>query len=125
MKRVYLNTIEEVIKALKEGKVVKSKFGNKYKFLEGLIVCNNKFINTSIDCSDSNTLYIEEEEPLKIEVGKFYKNKAGNIVRCFKVEQIYCHFTIDNYGTYITDKNGKSMQYPNDEFLDIIGPWED
>lgn len=67
----YLITPEEVIKALKEGKKVMSTCWT-YKMVDGFILyteIDNDTrwnINTSISCGEK--LYIEEAEPLKIEV---------------------------------------------------------
>lgn len=126
MKRVYLNTPEEVIKALKDGKVIKNRFGHKYKFLEGLIVCDNRYINNPIDCFDYNELLVEDEDPLKIEVGKWYETRDHQKVRCyFKGEEV-AFFTIDNdinpLGVYI---NGHFTNSDAEHPLDIIGLWKD
>lgn len=41
MKKVYLETPEAVIKALKEGKEIKDEDGYSYKLVEGFIVNTN------------------------------------------------------------------------------------
>lgn len=58
----YLNTPEEVIKALKEGKEVKSNIGCHYKMIDGIICClfyKSWFVGAAI--ADDEKPYIEEE----------------------------------------------------------------
>ena len=128
MKRVYLNTPEEVIKALKEGKIIKSKYGHTYKIVDGFIVDDNNHLNPIIDCHDYSELHIKEQEPLKIEVGKLYKTKGGFKARCFfKYFTGGAVFTIDFCSdTFKTDAKGKCVgECDLTNSLDIIGQWEE
>ena len=127
MKKVYLETPEAVIKALKEGKVIQDDTGYSYKLVDGFIVntVGNNFI-VGYDISNiDNHPYILEEEPFKIEVGKWYEMRNHNVARCYNDEGDRRYFSIDNGGIFKTDSegyfNGKDKPYD----LDIIGPWEE
>lgn len=130
MKKVYLNTPEEVIKALKEGKeVLGGETGLKYTLMDGFIIgkLGNDFsVGTNIIHKEKP--FILEEEPLKIEVGKFYKTRNGKKARCFfKYTNGIFKFTIDFCcDTFEMRENGKCCGSLGTEFpLDIIGPWDD
>ena len=130
MKR-YLKTIEEVIQALKDGKTIKDEDGYSYKLVDGFIVATDKndFI-VGDNIFSGNRPYILEEEPLKIEVGKFYKTRDGRkafvyakadkgkyncwavIVNSIIDENFCC--TVD--GTYSVGKESKK---------DLVAHWEE
>ena len=130
MKKVYLETPEEVIKALKDGKEVKNEDEyNKYnyKLVDGFIVNtvgNNFIIGDDISNID-NQPYILEEEPFKIEVGKWYETRDHQKVRSFKINPGLCFFTLDNVGNFNTLINGNYYINGKISNLDIIGPWEE
>ena len=125
MKR-YLKTPEAVIKALKEGKVIKDDNGYSYKFVDGFIVSTyeNSFIVGDNIFSIINSPYILEEEPFKIEVGKWYETRDHQKARCFIVEKECCHFTIDNYCHFFTNKDGVYLDNETSRY-NIIGQWEE
>lgn len=128
MKKVYLETPEAVIKALKAGKVIKNEDEyNKYsyKLVDGFIVntVGNNFIVGDDISNIDNHPYILEEESLKIEVGKWYETSGHQKARCFIVEKERCHFTIDNYCHFFTNKNGVYLDNETSRY-NIIGPWE-
>lgn len=133
MKR-YLKTLEQVIDALRAGKVIHDE-DSQWALHKGFIVRkDNGFddwvVNDSIDSSYSN-VYIEESEPLKLEVGKFYKTRGGKKViilanNCEKPNNPYLVAGIDIWGKpYKVNKNGRV--YENDETnpWNIIAPWQD
>ena len=128
MKR-YLKTPEEVIKALKEGKVVKSK-NVKYRLIDG-IICSfheeygRKMWTVCNSISEYEKAYIDEPEPFKIEVGKWYETRDHQKARCFKVNPGLYFFTIDNVGNFNTLTNGNYYIQGKTSNLDIIGPWEE
>ena len=125
MKKVYLETPEDVIKALKEGKVIQDDNGYSYKLVDGFIVStykNNFLVGDSM--FSRNRPYILEEEPLKIEVGKWYETSGHQKARCFIVEKERCHFTIDNNCHFFTNKNGVYVDNETSRY-NIIGPWEE
>lgn len=131
--RKYLKTKEDIIKALKDGKKLYEKDypQNHYEMIDG-IICgqsgkNSPFIiNCAMDMDDK--FYIEEEKPLTIEVGKFYRTRDGRRAYCFYKEEgtLYTnHFVIDGesrYGIY-TDDGLILSDGENPE--DIIGYWDE
>ena len=129
MKKVYLETTEAVIKALKEGKVVKSE-NNKYRLIDG-IICSfheeygRKMWTVCNSISEYEKAYIDEEEPLKIEVGKWYETRDHQKARCYKCVRNLFFFTIDNVGNFNTLINGNYNINGVTSNLDIIGPWEE
>ena len=128
MKKVYLETPEAVIKALKEGKVIKDENNYSYKIVDGFIVAVNKnefFVGDNI--FSGNRPYILEEEPLKIEVGKFYKTRDGR--KAFVCANTYtglCWVVIIDSSadrTFCCTVDG--MFCPGEENeKDLIAPWE-
>ena len=128
MKKVYLETSEAVIKALKEGKEVFLDEGGagKVVLIDGFCVKQwyDQFnINYTINLRDKP--YILEEEPFKIEIGKWYETRDHQKARCFKVNPGLCFFTIDNVGNFNTLTNGNYYINGKTSNLDIIGPWAD
>lgn len=126
----YLNTPEEVIKALKEGKEVRLEEGGAgvVKLIDGLCVkqWQDQFnINYTINLRDKP--FIEEVEPLKIEVGKFYRTK-GN-----KKAYVYFDYgnrlfraVCDDYtNSYCIDNKGEYINYPKVDKLNLVSLWEE
>ena len=125
MKKVYLETPEAVIKALKAGKVIKDDNDYSYKLVDGFIVStykNNFLIGDNM--FSRNRPYIFEEEPLKIEVGKWYETRDHQKARCYRGEGNLFFFTIDNVGNFSTLINGNYNINGGTANLDIIGPWD-
>ena len=111
---------------MKEGKEIKDEKGYSYKLVDGFIVAtaiNSFFVGDNI--LSCNSPYILEEEPLKIEVGKWYETRDYQKARCFKVNPGLCFFTIDNVGNFNTLTNGNYYIQGKTSNLDIIGPWEE
>lgn len=130
MKIVYLNTPEEVIKALKKGKGVFLEEGGagKVSLVDGFCVkqLNDQFnINYTINLRDKP--YILEEEPLKIEVGKFYKTRDGKKVICMYKDNIGCSVSLIGSlnGYYWVTENGKCSDTTKEYPADIIGLWKE
>ena len=125
MKKVYLETPEAVIKALKDGKEVRDKYGSICKLVDGIIISKlNDFFEIGKPIRSVNKPYILEEEPLKIEVGKWYETRDHQKARCFRVTDRTCSFTIDNGFVFCTYKDGK-YGVEKECSLDIIGPWKE
>ena len=127
MKKVYLETPEAVIKVLKEGKTVETDM-KYYVLKDGLLNCYAKnktgswwSINSAI--YDTDRPYILEEEPFKIEVGKWYETRDHQKARCFKINPGLCFFTIDNVGNFNTLTNGNYYINGKTSNLDIIDTW--
>lgn len=127
MKKIYLKTPETVIKALKEGKVIKDENGYSYKLVDGFIIAtteNEIFVG---DCIFLNSNpYIVEEEPFEIKVGEWYETRDHQKARCFRVADRACNcsFTIDNGFVFCTYKDGK-YGVEKESCLDIVGPWKE
>lgn len=125
MKR-YLKTPEAVIKALKSGKEVRDENNYSFKIVDGFIVAtydDDFYIGYTIAGLDKP--YILEEEPLKIEVGKWYETRDHQKARCYYAGEETAFFSIDNnsipLGVYLNGRLYKDMETP----LDIIGHWEE
>ena len=129
MKKVYLETPEAVIKALKEGKVIKDDNGYSYKLVDGFIVSTykNHFIVGDNIFNIDNHPYILEEEPLKIEVGKFYKTKNGRKAWVVSRQQDehypYIIAILDEVDAYAVTKDGRFYNDRSYSF-DLVGQWD-
>lgn len=121
----YLKTPEAVISALKEGKTVHSDCG-EYKMIDGFIVYEGGSVCTiNADLTLLESPFVKEAEPLKIEVGKFYKTKGGEKARCYILGDDRAFFTVDDKGTFSTYHDGRVYGNPIAYQDDIIGPWEE
>ena len=126
MKKVYLKTPEAVIKALKDGKEVRDKYGSICKLVDGIIISKlNDFFEIGKPIRSVNQPYILEEEPLKIEVGKWYETRNHQKARCYNFDNNSYFFTIDNYTVFMTDTKGSFRRKQVISDLDIIGHWEE
>ena len=132
MKKVYLETPEAVIKALKDGKEVRDKYGSICKLVDGIIISKlNDFFEIGKPIRSVNKPYILEEEPLKIEVGKFYKTRCGKkaiVLGKEDVDDVFpIHVALMNYcaNAFYVSVSGRYNIDDSDNELDLIGPWED
>ena len=129
MKKAYLKTPEAVIKALKDGKVIKDDNGYSYKLVDGFIVSTykNHFIVGDNIFNIDNHPYILEEEPLKIEVGKFYKTKNGRKAWVVSRQQDehypYIIAILDEVDAYAVTKDGRFYDDRPYSF-DLVGQWD-
>ncbi len=130
----YLNTPEEVIKVLKEGKEVKDNNGWTYKSVDGFIVKRSKefpllwLLNPIVTQEDK--IYIEEAEPLKFEVGKFYKNRKGEKWLCGFIGSETLNYPVRLISTIsgevlLYTLEGRFTNSAIGDPNDIIGEWED
>lgn len=130
MKR-YLKSPEEVVQALKDGKVVESE-GYSYKLVNGVICSFYKQgyykWNVGGAIFQSDEPYIDEPESLKLEVGKFYKTRNGK--KAFVYGKIGIKYPYPFYvaligklDTYNVNAEGKHTddRHP----LDLVAPWEE
>ena len=124
----YLITPEEVIKALKEGKEVKTDGSYRYKMIDG-VICSlfdkGWVIGSAID--DDEEPYIEEVEPLQIEVGKFYKTKGDK--KAYVYHQygngLFRAVCEDYTNSYCIDDTGEYTSYPKLDKLNLVSLWEE
>lgn len=133
----YLKNETEVIQSLKEGKeVFNGTTPYVYKMVDGIIcyydIESNKLcgINAFVSIG-SAPYYIEEQEPLKIEVGKFYKTRDGRAAHCFFADECLdlFRFTINGLMDVVeTNKDGEQIipgRFENEKMpTDIVGYWE-
>lgn len=129
MKR-YLKTPEEVIDALQDGKVVIDGEGYNYKLYKGIIFWKykNKWaVTPTTSCLYG--LYVNEPEPLKLEVGKFYKTRDGRkawIMEYLPTEDTF-QFRVaaqKEYSIYTVTKEGRRYSECA-SILDLVAPWEE
>lgn len=131
MTKRYLKTPEEVINALKEGKVVKSE-NKKYKLIDGIICAfheqyGNKQWIVGHSIFEYEDAYIEEPEPLKLEVGKFYKTRGGKkviVLADTRKEKFFVAQIGKWTNSYTVRKNGHIYEKAENDF-DLVAPWED
>ena len=130
MKKVYLETPEAVIKALKEGKTIKTDHWYDYELKDNFIIQKIlgkiRSINTTIFLDED--YYILEEEPLKIEVGKFYKTRDGRKAWVVSRQQDehfpYIIAVLGKVDAYAVTKDGRFYDDRPYEF-DLVAPWEE
>lgn len=130
MTKRYLKTPEEVMQALKEEKVVLDRTGNKYKSINGLVVVSYMGGGWGLNAFIGNNagLYVEEPEPLKLEVGKFYKTrdaKKAFVYAKIGIEYSYPFYVakIGKLDAYNVNAEGKKTEDKHP--LDLIAPWEE
>lgn len=130
MTKRYLKTPEEITAALKEGKVVLDRTGNKCKSINGFIVVSYISGGWGIDpfIGNHEGLYVEEPKPLKLEVGKFYKTRDGRkawIVSRHQDEHFpYVIAVLGKVDAYAVTKDGRFYDDRPYEF-DLVAPWEE
>lgn len=128
-----IKDFKDFLECIKAGKKVTGNDGKWLYYFENGYICNkNKdgfvWYNTGVDTEDLSRMEVEEQEPLKIEAGKFYKTRKGEKAYCFRFEtetdltnSIYS-YVIDNRGIITTNSEGKHY---SDKNYDIVGCWEE
>ena len=128
----YLKTPEEVIDALQAEKKVETE-NLEYKFINGILVAIGKTDKNWIvypALSSSVIPYINETEPITLEVGKFYMTREGKKViiladNCKPKDSPYLVAEIGKCSTlYAIRKNG-CIYEKGANACDIIAPWKD
>ena len=134
MTKRYLKTPEEVIDALQAGKKIEA--GDfEYRLVGEVLIANNKndkswAVNAGIYSDDIP--FIDEPEPLKLEVGKFYRTRGGKKAIVLGIEQnnedgVPVHIALMDAHTasfYVaTSGNYKSSGRKDDN--DLVAPWEE
>lgn len=131
MKRVYLNTPKQVIKALIDGKEIflEESGAGKVKLIDGFCVKESPSqfnINYTINLRDKPFVY--EQESLKLEVGKFYKTRDGRKAIVLKITEFKDCCVVAIVGTNITyyvSCYGHYSQDCSENDYDLVAPWED
>lgn len=131
----YLNTVEELTQALSEGKTVYCDYDDEgvmeIKLVNGILVQKYEevfYISPGDLEFDTNEFYLKEKEPLKIEVGKFYKTRSGVKVICVKKpsERGYsCCFAVLGQERIISTTAKGEFVEGEERAGDIVDYWED
>lgn len=135
MTKRYLHTSEEVIDALKAGKVIRDK-DSQWTLRDGFIIRKDANYASWVinDCISSNYagIYVEESEPLKLEVGKFYRTRDGRKAFVFAESNCenrnYCFdFVIVNQSTQVISctKEGCYFCDGDEDVHDLVAPWDE
>ncbi len=131
MKR-YLNTPEEVIDALKAGKIIRDK-DSQWTLRDGVIMRkDNNMVSWAVnDCiySTYTDIYVDEPELLKLEVGKFYKTRDGRkawVMECTDMKGAFPFrvATQRECSTYVITKDGRRY-FEDTDGTDLVAPWEE
>lgn len=130
MTKRYLKTPEEVIDALQAGKKIEA--GDfEYRLVGEVIIAINKTdkswaVNAGIYSDDIP--FIDEPEPLKLEVGKFYKTRNGKKAFVFaKITNYSYPFYVATVGELNAHSVNAEGRQTNSEPLplDLVSPWEE
>lgn len=133
MKKVYLKDlpIDEVIRRLKAGKVVRyDNTATISKLIEGFL-CDvftdgDYRICSYISARSQLQPHFEEQEQLKLEVGKCYRTRDGRKAFIFvKDDYNYRGVVVGSAHDYAWRENCKSVYSTDDNDLDIISEWSD
>lgn len=129
MTKRYLKTPEEVIDALQAGKVVIDGAGYNYKMYKGVFLWKDKErwdIAPTLDYRSG--LHINESEPLRLEVGKFYKTRDGRkawITECTVDDTFPFRVAVQKeYAIYTVTEGGKRFSEGTSR-ADLVAPWEE
>lgn len=130
MTKRYLKTPEEVIDALQAGKVVIDGVGYNYKMYKGVILWKEKErwdIAPTLDYRSG--LHINESEPLRLEVGKFYKTRDGRkawVFQCVAMKDAFpFRVAVQNeLVIYTVTKEGRRFSVGMSG-EDLVAPWEE
>lgn len=131
MTKRYLKTPEEVIDALQAGKKIEA--GDfEYRLVGEVLIAINKTdkswaVNAGIYSDDIP--FIDEPEPLKLEVGKFYKTRNGRKAWIVAPRQqgscnLYVVSALGYSDTYNVFENGSLYSVKVSDW-DLVAPWED
>lgn len=131
-----IKDFKDFMECIKSGKVVRingGKYG-KYTFEDGYIVwqyedgCKN--YNSTVNDYDLKYMTVEEHEPMKIEVEKFYKTREGKkafVYSIFKGDKYPVKAVIinDYRGVMSYDEDGFSYNNKEPSIDDLVAPWEE
>ena len=113
---------------MKEGKEVRDENNYSFKIIDGFIVATYyDYFYIGYTISGLDKPYILEEEPLKIEVGKFYKTRDGRKAWVVSRQQDehypYIIAVLDEVDAYAVTKDGRFYDDRPYSF-DLVGQWD-
>lgn len=123
----YLNSLEEITKALKEGKnVFDEGTDTSFKLIDGLLIRFERdkiFIGAQIIFCP-RTYYCYEEDPLKLETGKLYRIKDSRKAFICWTDDEYAYGCIEHWGKMCkwTREGGRANGPGN---TDIVEEWRE
>lgn len=134
-KEVCINTPEELMKVLKEGKTVYfswldddgNKVGNEsvIKLVDGIILHDlmngDLRWNATLVFSDAREYYYFEEEKIKLKVGQYYKTECGRVAFCFSTAKGWYRYVVVGDDAPITVRHIEDVEGP----LRIVKELED
>lgn len=132
MTKRYLKTPEEVIDALQAGKVIRDK-ESQWKLHKGFIVRKDDAFDAWVVndclCSSHTDIYVEEPDPFKLEVGKFYRTRDGRkawVMECTDMKGAFPFrvATQRECSTYVITKDGRRY-FEDTDGTDLVAPWEE
>ena len=130
MTKRYLHTPEEVIDALQAGKKIEAN-DFEYRLVGEVIIAINKTdkswaVNAGIYSDDIP--FIDEPEPLKLEVGKFYKTRDGRkawIVEGTVDDTFPFRVAVQKECAIYTVTEGGKRFSEGMSGADLVAPWEE
>ena len=138
----YLNSVEEVVKALKAGKEINIEDGIGKYVMDNGTICRlydggQILINADIHLNFGTKLYTEEPEPLKFELNRAYKTRKGLKAFLVKICNQHNHMfflsseKFVNSPAYCFETNGDGVCVENGFYkknlkeFDIVALWEE
>lgn len=135
MKKVLLKDlpIDEVVKKLQEGKTLKEKESDTYVKVVNGVICTfyengDIGINDNIifNIKDETSMYFEEPEEFKLEVGKRYRTRDERQAYIYRYDGFKFHGVIINSPSFFEwFENGTYNYNGKESTLDIISEWSD
>lgn len=134
MKRLTISTLslDNVLNRLQNGETI--YFDNKISYrMVNKILCRFEYdkcthINENLSFEDGNHYYFLEKEPIKFEVGNYYKTVMGNKVFCYNIKDNdpfpYKMVTMNKQDGFSV--NAKGNRYTDlSTGSDIVDYWKD
>lgn len=123
----YLNSLEEITKALKEGReVFEDGADTSFRLVDGLLIRFNSgkiFIGAQIIFCPRN-YYCYEEDPLKLETGKLYKIKDSRKAFICWADEDFAYGCIEHWSKLCKwNREGGRADGPGN--TDIIEEWRE
>ena len=123
-------TLEEIIKRLKNGEIVKVENSKEYfKMIDGVVCRFFDYGNIGISSvlfTEPDDVYFETEEPFEIKEAGLYKTRDGRKVFVSKIYDDYILGLVDGDKELMSwNLNGFVFNDEREDNQNIIGKWED